>query len=145
MVFKKIIFQNSYVALETPSGPPPFMANTILNSILIIGTLPLPAMPKLSKSSSAVKIVFSFQCCQRLSTSSTLTTMSKIVKQNKPVLECLQDRLQEVFEEGRLRLKKDSSNYAKDVFINILTSSTLSCAFSSETSRGLFTLFSLSK
>ena len=71
--------------------------------------------------------------------------MSKIVKQNKPVLECLQDRLQEVFEEGRLRLKKDSSNYAKDVFINILTSSTLSCAFSSETSRGLFTLFSLSK
>ena len=32
MVFKKIIFQNRYVALETPSGPPPpFMANTILN------------------------------------------------------------------------------------------------------------------
>ena len=30
MVFKKIIFQNRYVALETPSGPPPFMANTIL-------------------------------------------------------------------------------------------------------------------
>ena len=28
MVFKKIIFQNRYVALETP---PPFMANTILN------------------------------------------------------------------------------------------------------------------
>ena len=33
MVFKKIIFQNRYVAFETPSGPPPlpFMANTILN------------------------------------------------------------------------------------------------------------------
>ena len=32
MVFKKIIFQNRYVALETPSRPPPpFMANTILN------------------------------------------------------------------------------------------------------------------
>ena len=30
MVFKKIIFQNRYVALETPSRPP-FMANTILN------------------------------------------------------------------------------------------------------------------
>ena len=29
---KKIIFQNRYVALETPSRPPsPFMANTILN------------------------------------------------------------------------------------------------------------------
>ena len=31
MVFKKIIFQNRYVALETPSRHPPFMANTILN------------------------------------------------------------------------------------------------------------------
>ena len=31
MVFKKIIFQNRYVALETPSSPPPFMANAILN------------------------------------------------------------------------------------------------------------------
>ena len=31
MVFKKIIFQNRYVALETPSRPLPFMANTILN------------------------------------------------------------------------------------------------------------------
>ena len=31
MVFKKIIFQNRYVALETPSRPPPFMANSILN------------------------------------------------------------------------------------------------------------------
>ena len=31
LVFKKIIFQNRYVALETPSRPPPFMANTILN------------------------------------------------------------------------------------------------------------------
>ena len=32
MVFKKIIFQNRYVALETPSRPPPpFMVNTILN------------------------------------------------------------------------------------------------------------------
>ena len=31
MVFKKIIFQNRYVALETPSRPPPFMANAILN------------------------------------------------------------------------------------------------------------------
>ena len=31
MVFKKIIFQNRYVALETPSRPPPFMAKTILN------------------------------------------------------------------------------------------------------------------
>ena len=32
MVFKKIIFQNRYVALETPLRPhPPFMANTILN------------------------------------------------------------------------------------------------------------------
>ena len=31
MVFKKIIFQNSYVALETPTRPPPFMANAILN------------------------------------------------------------------------------------------------------------------
>ena len=31
--FKKIIFQNRYVALETPSRPPlsPFMANAILN------------------------------------------------------------------------------------------------------------------
>ena len=30
--FKKIIFQNRYVALETPSRPPPpFMAKTILN------------------------------------------------------------------------------------------------------------------
>ena len=29
MVFKKIIFQNRYVALETP--PSPFMANTILD------------------------------------------------------------------------------------------------------------------
>ena len=29
---RKIIFQNRYVALETPSEPPsPFMANTILN------------------------------------------------------------------------------------------------------------------
>ena len=37
-------------------------------------------MPKLSKSSSVVKIVFSSQYCQRLSTSSTLTTMSKIVQ-----------------------------------------------------------------
>ena len=27
----KAIFQNRYVALETPSRPPPFMANTILN------------------------------------------------------------------------------------------------------------------
>ena len=27
----KIIFQNRYVALETPSRPPPFMANAILN------------------------------------------------------------------------------------------------------------------
>ena len=31
MVFKKIIFQNRYVALETPSRHPPFMAKTILN------------------------------------------------------------------------------------------------------------------
>ena len=32
MVFKKITFQNRYVALETPSRPlPPFMANAILN------------------------------------------------------------------------------------------------------------------
>ena len=31
MVFKKIIFQNRYMALETPSRPPPFMANAILN------------------------------------------------------------------------------------------------------------------
>ena len=32
MVFKKIIFQNRYVALETPRDhPPPFMANAILN------------------------------------------------------------------------------------------------------------------
>ena len=31
MVFKKIIFQNRYVALETSSRPPPFMENTILN------------------------------------------------------------------------------------------------------------------
>ena len=32
MVFKKIIFQNRYVALETPSRPPPpFMAKAILN------------------------------------------------------------------------------------------------------------------
>ena len=32
MVFKKIIFQNRYVALETPSRPsPPFIANAILN------------------------------------------------------------------------------------------------------------------
>ena len=32
MVFKEIIFQNKYVALKTPSRPPPpFMANTILN------------------------------------------------------------------------------------------------------------------
>ena len=32
MVFKKIIFQNRYVALETPSRPPtPFMAKTNLN------------------------------------------------------------------------------------------------------------------
>ena len=31
MVFKKIIFQNRYVALESHSRPPPFMANTILN------------------------------------------------------------------------------------------------------------------
>ena len=31
MVFKKIIFKNRYVALETPSRPPPFMANAILN------------------------------------------------------------------------------------------------------------------
>ena len=31
MVFKKIIFQNSLMANETPSRPPPFMANAILN------------------------------------------------------------------------------------------------------------------
>jgi len=31
MVFKKIIFQNRYVALETPSRPLPFMAKAILN------------------------------------------------------------------------------------------------------------------
>ena len=31
MVFKKIIFQNRYVALETGIDPPPFMANAILN------------------------------------------------------------------------------------------------------------------
>ena len=31
MVFKKIIFQNRYMALETPSRPPPSMAKTILN------------------------------------------------------------------------------------------------------------------
>ena len=31
MVFKKIIFQNRYIALETPSRPPPLMANAILN------------------------------------------------------------------------------------------------------------------
>ena len=31
MVFKKIIFQNRYVALETGLDPPPFMANAILN------------------------------------------------------------------------------------------------------------------
>ena len=31
MVFKKIIFKNRYVARKTPSRPPPFMANTILN------------------------------------------------------------------------------------------------------------------
>ena len=31
MVFKKIIFQSRYVALETPSRPPPFMASTISN------------------------------------------------------------------------------------------------------------------
>ena len=31
MVFKKIIFQNRYVALETGLVPPPFMANAILN------------------------------------------------------------------------------------------------------------------
>ena len=31
MVFKKITFQNRYVALETPSRPPTFMAKTILN------------------------------------------------------------------------------------------------------------------
>ena len=29
--FQKIIFQNRYVALETPSRPPPLTANTILN------------------------------------------------------------------------------------------------------------------
>ena len=29
--FQKIIFQNRYVALETPSRSPPFMAKTILN------------------------------------------------------------------------------------------------------------------
>ena len=29
--FKKIIFQNRYVALETPKDPPPFMAKSILN------------------------------------------------------------------------------------------------------------------
>ena len=29
--FQKIIFQNRYVALETPSRPPPFIANAILN------------------------------------------------------------------------------------------------------------------
>ena len=31
MVFKKIIFQNSLMANETPSRPPPFMGNAILN------------------------------------------------------------------------------------------------------------------
>ena len=32
MVFKKVIIQNRYVALETPSRPPPpFMAKTILD------------------------------------------------------------------------------------------------------------------
>ena len=31
MVFKEIIFQNRYVALETPSRPPPFMEKSILN------------------------------------------------------------------------------------------------------------------
>ena len=31
MIFKKIIFQNRYAALKTPSRPFPFMANTILN------------------------------------------------------------------------------------------------------------------
>ena len=31
MFFKKIIFQNRYVALETGLDPPPFMANAILN------------------------------------------------------------------------------------------------------------------
>ena len=29
--FKKIILQNGYVALKTPSRPHPFIANTILN------------------------------------------------------------------------------------------------------------------
>ena len=31
MVFKKIIFQNSLMANETPSRPPPLMANAIKN------------------------------------------------------------------------------------------------------------------
>ena len=34
MIFKKIIFQNRYVALETPSRPPPFMAKASLNFYL---------------------------------------------------------------------------------------------------------------
>ena len=42
MVFKNIIFQNRYVALETPSRPPPpFMANTILNFHFDYLTTPL--------------------------------------------------------------------------------------------------------
>ena len=31
MVLKKIIFQNRYVALETPTRPPPLHGKTILN------------------------------------------------------------------------------------------------------------------
>ena len=61
MVFKKIIFQNRYVALQTPSRPPPFMAKTILNfhfdflnrsligacKILLGGFFPLRGIPLL--------------------------------------------------------------------------------------------------
>ena len=45
MVFKKIIFQNRYVALETPSRPPSFMANTILNFHFDYLTTPLKRFP----------------------------------------------------------------------------------------------------
>ena len=58
MVFKKIIFQNSLMANETPSRPPPFMANAILNFHFDYLNTSLTKFTKWIKSQEKINILF---------------------------------------------------------------------------------------
>ena len=65
--FKKIIFQNRYVALETGLDPPPFMANTILNFHFdywhpsLTYTADMPAMSNMSPPQEYSFVQLTFQ------------------------------------------------------------------------------------